>query len=217
MISRTLGPAAAPSTSTAHLVRAVLGCAGAAMISVAALACSSPAGAPGDSQGSSAAPVVRGAVVGSAGPWTAPVCGEGCNASCVEPTRFLVRGPVIKDTVGSKLWQRDPGPRLALVDADAYCSTLSLGDATSGWRLPAADELETLQLKPGYLQAGRADFCAPSIDQAAFPAALPEYHWTADRVGVSRPGAAALSFFDGRMHNYPADQELAVRCVHDAM
>ena len=145
--------------------------------------------------------------------WLVPQCAGGCDAACTDGQRFIVRDGTVKDTLGTMIWQRDTGPALALADAVAYCEGLHLG--ATGWRLPKADELASLEYKPGYLQAGQPQYCAPAIDQAAFPATQQAYYWTSDTVDGDRPGAFAISFFDGRGHSYPADQELSVRCVHD--
>ncbi len=146
------------------------------------------------------------------GQWATPSCGDGCDANCVEAGRFQVADGVVYDIQRDLFWERDPGPQLIFSEALEYCAGLSLGGADSAWRLPTSDELSSLVYKAGGLKAGLPGYCAPAIDQAAYPSTSQDYYWTAAD-GSARP--TAINFFDGRRHALYADTGATVRCVHD--
>jgi hypothetical protein len=146
------------------------------------------------------------------GQWTTPFCGDGCDANCVEESRFQVADGVVYNIPQDLFWERDPGPQLIFFDALDYCADLSLGGAVNAWRLPTSAELSSLLYKAGGLKAGFSGYCAPAIDQAAFPSTSLDYYWTAAD-GNARP--TAINFFDGRGHALYSDTSATARCVHD--
>jgi hypothetical protein len=151
-------------------------------------------------------------VTPDSGQWLTPVCGDGCDANCVEDGRFQVADGVVYDIQQDLFWEREPGPQLIFSDALDHCAGLSLGGADNAWRLPTGEELSRLLYKAGGLKGGFPGYCAPAIDQAAYPCTYVDYYWTAAD-GKAHP--TAINFFDGRRHELYPDTSAAVRCVHD--
>jgi hypothetical protein len=120
-------------------------------------------------------------------------------------------GLTVTDTITGLVWQRDTsGLRAGCSDghdclweeAEAYCASLVLG-GLSGWRLPAAKELDTI-----------VDYTAndPAIDPTAFPNTSAEGAWTSSPCAGAEGAARAVNVGDG--NSYCAlGATYQVRCV----
>ncbi len=99
----------------------------------------------------------------------APVNAAAPSGRYTYPGGTVTSSSTVYDTVTKLTWQRaipaNPCPSdgaglCTLLDAQTYCSTLSLGGYTTGWRLPTVKELMSI-----------IDISAtsPAVDQTAFP------------------------------------------------
>lgn len=144
-----------------------------------------------------------------------PVCRArtGCDPECVEPGRYLAtRDLVLDEDHGGRTWQRSVRDRgRTWSEAASYCAGLRI-EGEGGFRLPKLRELESLVLDAGGLEAGHPGYCAPAIDQAAFPRTPEEFFWTSE-ADPKRGVATYVNFFDGRTADDVVDAEHLVRCV----
>jgi hypothetical protein len=142
---------------------------------------------------------------------------SGCaDTTCVESGRWGVADGVAVDLQnGRRLWARDFKASLAFTDATKYCANLILG-GVAGWRVPTGGELGSILYRAGGLNGcPTPQYCAPALDQAAFPATPADEFWTVDlyQAGIHY----CTSFCDGRKTPYKEDDASLhyVRCVHD--
>jgi hypothetical protein len=119
-------------------------------------------------------------------------------------------GRMVHDKATGLTWQREAGARgYTWAGARKYCASLSMDGA--GWRLPSADELDTLLVQPH--PADPRNFVR--MDVRAFPHTPKEFFWSATR---SRNRVTGV-FFD--MSSFPTGlgsrHDLGrVRCVRGA-
>jgi len=128
---------------------------------------------------------------------------------CAEPERYAVQGRTVVDRTHGLVWQRtEDHSRRSRADAAESCAALEL-EGLSGFRLPAARDLQELLLRPIGI-ADRPDACLPAVDQRAFPDTPPSEHWTATARGDL---AIYVDFADGRTHTADPTARFHVRCV----
>jgi hypothetical protein len=105
------------------------------------------------------------------------------------------------------VWQRSSTQNLSTSDAKLYCQNLDLGAYSTGWRLPAKKELETLVDL-------RVPSPSPAIDAAAFPGTPTLWFWTSTPF-VGDPGQGwYVDFADGQSVIDLVGNLHQVRCVH---
>jgi hypothetical protein len=116
---------------------------------------------------------------------------------CVPPKYTDNGGGTVTDDVTGLLWQQDftfsqpevcrsdgPGEGCNWTDAQTFCSELSLGGFTTGWRLPTLPELYSL-VDVGY----------GTLTSAAFPYYTPDVSfWTATPAGSGNAWLISLQF-----------------------
>jgi hypothetical protein len=118
----------------------------------------------------------------------------------------------VHDARSGLAWQRATFEMaMPFADATRACASLRRG-GRGGFRLPTPEELSSIVLNAGGLEAGRPQYCDPAIDQRAFPDTLSDFFWTSE-VDRTAGTATYVSFFDGRMHRDDVDDALRVRCV----
>jgi hypothetical protein len=98
------------------------------------------------------------------------------------PCRFIVSGQTVRDSITGLTWQQSissspcgvAGAGCYWTQAEAYCSGLSYGGFSAGWRLPTVKELASL-----------VDVSThnPAIDQHYFPGTPSAWFWTATQTG----------------------------------
>jgi hypothetical protein len=147
---------------------------------------------------------------------TDPVCGSGCDSTCVLPAQFSVDGNIAIDYVhGKKLWQRGILVGQSADQGRISCKNLNL-DGVTGWRLPTVAEWREIAIKCGGLNAGNPGTCAPCVDQAAFPNNAAHGYWTADTAGS---GVTLTEYtydtFSGRSSRDDPTSAVPVKCIHD--
>lgn len=127
------------------------------------------------------------------------------------PGRLVANGDgTVTDTVTKLVWQQTTNVGAALSTQASTCASLSLGNLTSGWRLPTIKELVSI-----------VDYESPTsplIDTAIFNDILTaEYHnyWTSDATAVTggNPGNV-VNFDTGVITNTSAGNGWVARCVH---
>jgi hypothetical protein len=124
---------------------------------------------------------------------------------------------LVFDSLTGMTWQRSVamrddgtcmGPvRLSLAEAICYCSSLSLPNATSGWRLPSRVELLSI-----------LDYAeTPLIEPTAFFDTPNDVFWTSSLLGTTvAEGAWHIAFNSGGVtRNGNPDEPHFVRCVKD--
>jgi len=87
---------------------------------------------------------------------------------------FSKNGDVVTDNINRLLWQDSLTTKVDkhnLSEADAYCDNLSLGEFTSGWRVPTVKELASL------IDIGAYD---PAIDDTFASTAYNDAYWTSN-------------------------------------
>jgi hypothetical protein len=105
-------------------------------------------------------------------------------------------------------WQVVIGDEVATwAGAQGYCSSLSLGGYSTGWRLPSYIELISI------LDYGNAN---PSINTTAFPNTPSGWFWTATAVSFSPNSAWYIDFGAGGTYDN-ASPAAYVRCVHSSV
>lgn len=121
------------------------------------------------------------------------------------PGRYVVSASTVQDKVSGRTWQRAaPGGKYLWSDAKAYCSGLSLGGFTTGWRLPTARELRALI---------DVRVFNPAIDGAAFPGTQPLQYWTSTPLASTAGTAFTVDFLEGRVSADVTSNTFDVRCV----
>ncbi len=140
--------------------------------------------------------------------------GQICNLSgqCATP-EYTESNGVVTDSVTGLLWQQavpsNPCPSdgsgvCTWSDAVSYCSGLSLGGFSTGWRLPALNELFSL------VETGQT----PTIDSSVFPiGSNDQYVWTDTCDGPCSGDAWSVNFILGYVFSNLVDLSLNVRCV----
>lgn len=114
----------------------------------------------------------------------------------------------VTDTVTGLTWQRTaPTMTYDWDDGLSYCSSLSLGNLSSGWRLPQVKELISI-----------VDYSTdvPSIDSTAFPSTTSGEFWTNElSANANESGYWWEVNFDYGVQGTEAPQTLlSVRCVN---
>ncbi len=130
-----------------------------------------------------------------------PVCG------------YTIKTDTVYDKGTDLIWQRgNSSTRLLPAAAATYCGGLNLGALSSGWRVPTAVELASLDDVKQY---------NPSIDPLAFPNTLSAYYGTTTNynadgnAGLESP---AVDFMYGGFVGYGGQSDPQyIRCVHDAV
>jgi hypothetical protein len=127
-------------------------------------------------------------------------------------------GATVRDVKTGLTWQRGSSAKCHLaLDPASYCTSLSLGEFTSGWRLPTKKELETLVDVAFMGQASR-----PTIDEVAFPdtyqddycTSSPYLGWSYE--GKPLPSAFRVSFATGATtYSLLRTDTCRVRCVRN--
>ena len=120
------------------------------------------------------------------------------------PGRLVDNGDgTVTDVVTKLTWQQATPPSVYnQANGISYCSTLQLGQFTSGWRVPSVKELISI-----------VDYespTAPAIDTVAFPGTQNSYYLTTAPCIVG--GGVLINFSDGSMTN--GGGGYYVRCVH---
>lgn len=136
------------------------------------------------------------------------------------PGRYQMddRGATVRDVKTGLTWQRGSSTKChSALDPGSYCASLSLGEFTSGWRLPTKKELETLVDVAFMGQASR-----PTIDEVAFPDTYQEYYCTSSPYlgwsyeGKPLPSAFRVSFATGATtYSLLRADTCRVRCVRN--
>jgi hypothetical protein len=125
---------------------------------------------------------------------------------------IVADGGVVVDARSALIWERGHSKsRVSWSSAATYCPGLSLGGYSSGWRVPAKSELETL------VDVGATN---PATDTSAF-ADTPstwgtDFFWSSTRFADSSGGEAAwtVEFTFGRSSRVPTSSGSGwVRCV----
>ena len=117
--------------------------------------------------------------------------------------QYVVSTDTVYDSKTKLTWQRVlVGPAYNWANASSYCQGLNLGGFSSGWRLPAKKELETL------VDVRAFD---PAMDTSAFPVA-------GGRLWSSSPSWAGchwiVDFSDGGNNpNYHDTETNLAKCV----
>lgn len=132
-----------------------------------------------------------------------------------------LKNDTVMDAKTSLIWQRQALNVTYGLDAAAeYCSKLSLGGLSSGWRLPKRLELDSLV-------DFRAASPGPTIDLAAFPSTTSGGFWTATTFEVCEvwdvDGTCYTQQIYGYLVNFSDGSEAVenrtnshyFRCVHD--
>ena len=128
---------------------------------------------------------------------------EGCAKSMCR--RYVWTGDIVKDYKSGLVWQRGVSPEKYVWEkAGTYCTGLSIGGLSSGWRLPAVGELL------GILDHSRLN---PSIDTEAFPGTPLEWFWTSTPYAGDSGDAWYVSFDNGNSININTTYPGWVRCV----
>jgi hypothetical protein len=141
--------------------------------------------------------------------------GQICNLAgkCAAP-RYTASNDVVTDSVTGLLWQQlfpstcsSDGSGCTISDAVSYCSGLTLGGFSTGWRLPTLSELFSL------VDVGQY----PTIDSTWFPGTVSSYYWT-DTCSSGAPCSSALWLVDFDYGSpvtieTQSDGSFSVRCV----
>jgi hypothetical protein len=112
--------------------------------------------------------------------------------------RYIINTDTVVDTQTHLTWQRASSCLGGSVSvATAYCAGLNAGGFSTGWRLPALKELQSI-----------VDYTTsnPAIDSEAFPGTPAELFLSSD-VNYGRVG---IDFLDGQINNIGG---CYVRCV----
>ena len=120
--------------------------------------------------------------------------------------RYTLATDTVADTVTHLTWQRSvPTQTYTWVAATTYCTGLSLGGFTSGWRLPTVKELQSIVDPRAY---------NPSIDTTAFPATPSNYFWSSSPHAYYTGNAWFVYFSDGYTSYFSGTSNTyQVRCV----
>jgi len=142
--------------------------------------------------------------------------GTCAQAFCNDLGHYSVTKEIVVDLQKARtLWQRNASTTtMDFATATAYCGQLSL-EGITGWRVPSTTELSSITYKAGGLNGCPANYCNPSIDQAAFGNTVSDEYWT---LTVYMAGINfCVSFCDGRSTPWKEDVATLhyVRCVHD--
>jgi hypothetical protein len=112
----------------------------------------------------------------------------------------------ITDNNTALIWQKeDDNTQRTNADAITYCTNLSLGGVTQGWRLPTIDELVSLTDK------GRTN---PAINPL-FTNTNTDFYWSFSSYADNSSNAWGVDFSDGADNNNYKTDSLYVRCVRD--
>lgn len=128
-------------------------------------------------------------------------------------------GATVRDVKTGLTWQRgSSATRHSALDPGAYCPSLSLGEFTSGWRLPTKKELETLV--DVTFMGGQASHA--TIDGVAFLDTRMDYYCTSSPFlgwsyeGQPLPSAFWVSFATGATaYSMLRTDRCWVRCVRN--
>jgi hypothetical protein len=125
------------------------------------------------------------------------------------PGQYAIATETVTDNETGLTWQRALAAQTYdLIDAQNYCSTLSLGGFSSGWRLPAMKELATLV-------DFRVPAPGPTIDATSFPnAPTNNPSWTSSPFPFTPGFAWSVWFYDGDAGPSATADLLPVRCLH---
>ncbi len=124
--------------------------------------------------------------------------------------RFVLDSGNVKDTVTKLVWQQGVAPNnssYTQLSAATYCTSLTSGPLTSGWRLPTKQELETI-----------IDFraaTAPATDTTAFPGTPSLLFWTSTALAGTAGSGWMVHFASGVSASFLTMTTGCVRCVHD--
>jgi hypothetical protein len=117
-------------------------------------------------------------------------------------------GLTVRDNVMGLIWQRnEPAATYDWADAKAYCTSLSLGSFTSGWRLPEIKELLTLV-------DWRLPWPGPTIDGFAFPNTRTDLYWSSSAFAGGGGRAWQVNFSNGVAVVEEPTVTVRARCVH---
>jgi hypothetical protein len=129
-----------------------------------------------------------------------------------EDSDYLIHPPAYQDNGDGTvtdlntglMWQQAiSGSPMDLDSANSYCSRLSLA-GYSDWRLPAADELQSI------VDYGKSN---PAIDATAFPATQSSYYWSSIAYVNSTSSAWLVLFSNGGVSGDGKRSIYYVRCV----
>ncbi len=125
---------------------------------------------------------------------------------------FSKNGDVVTDNIHGLLWQDSLNTKVdkhSFSEADAYCDNLSLGDLTSGWRIPTVKELASLIKIEAYDSA---------IDGNVTNVAYSDAYWTNDVQSGLDTSRWDINFKDGVINltgtNHVSFDQY-VRCVRN--
>ena len=118
---------------------------------------------------------------------------------------YTISTDTVQDNKTGLTWQRSvPSSTYTWADATSYCQALNLGGFSSGWRLPAKKELETLVDERVQNQA---------IDATAFPNAPAGPSWTSTPFAGASGHAWSVDFGYGNSYYDDTTSTSRVRCV----
>lgn len=142
--------------------------------------------------------------------------GSEWSGTCVTP-RYTVNGDgTVTDDVTGLVWQQlvptDPCPAdnssgdggCTWADAQVYCQNLSLGEPSSGWRLPSLPELFSLEETTG---------SQPQLDAAVFPDTPLSWFWTSSPCAFQNGSAWAVNSRGGYPGYGTEEGTRPIRCV----
>jgi hypothetical protein len=122
---------------------------------------------------------------------------------------------LIEDDQTGLYWQRYPSTTtMSFTDAAAYCAGLSLGQYTSGWRVPSYKELLTLVNETPDYQYENGSATQVAIDANAFPQTQPVAYWSSSLVAGNPLSAYYVEFSAGTGNAQSTSNHTLVRCVH---
>jgi hypothetical protein len=118
--------------------------------------------------------------------------------------RYVVSADTIADTKTGLTWQRAvPAGTFTQADGAAQCQSLALGGFSSGWRLPAKKELDSIVDPVGY---------GPAVDPNAFPGTPNQFFWSSS--SSSNGNGWYVDFTNGADSTAAPSQSFRIRCVH---
>ena len=125
---------------------------------------------------------------------------------------FSKNGDIVTDNIHHLLWQDSLNTKVdkySFTDAVSYCDNLSLGQYSSGWRVPTVKELASLVDVRAY---------DPSIDGNFTNTAYNDAYWTSDSMVLVDSYRWDINFKDGFI-NYGGTDHASfnqyVRCVRN--
>jgi hypothetical protein len=119
--------------------------------------------------------------------------------------RYTLTTNVVIDNATGLIWERNVNPNsYPQANAAIYCSSLSLGGWSSGWRLPTKKELQSIV---------DVRVFSPAIDAVAFPSAPSGAFWSSSPSAFNTSSAWVVGFNYGNANSYSTGNSYRVRCV----